>query len=330
MDVNLLIPYPLRLENRYDGRVKRANFLAAAALLTLPAFAAVEVKQSPDKIDISIDGQPFTTLYYGPSTKKPFLAPLRAASGVIVTRRWPTEEVQGETRDHPHHEGLWFNHGNVNGVNFWEHGGANAPFGKIVTDKITTAKGGAKSGEVAFEARWVNFEGKALLRENRKMTFSGDAKTRVVDVDITLTALDQPVKFGDTKEGSFGIRLSDQLREGRGTGTMTNASGAKKMKDVWGKPSPWVDYAGTVDGQAVGVAIFDHPQNPKHPTTWHARDYGLFAANPFGDHDFYNDKTKDGSVTVDAGKSIRFRYRVVIHPGDAAAANIAELYKAWK
>jgi hypothetical protein len=111
---------------------------------------------------------------------------------------------------------------------------------------------------------------------------------------------------------------------------MTNAAGATGMKDVWGKPSPWVDYSGTVDGQPVGIAIFDHSKNPKHPTTWHARDYGLFAANPFGDHDFYNDKTKDGSVTIDPGKSLRFRYRVVLHSGDTAAANVAELYKAWK
>jgi hypothetical protein len=162
------------------------------------------------------------------------------------------------------------------------------------------------------------------------MTFSGDAKARTIDVDITLTALDQPVKFGDTKEGTFGIRLSDQLREKPANGKMTNAAGATGMKDVWGKPSPWVDYSGTVDGQPVGIAIFDHPKNPKHPTTWHARDYGLFAANPFGDHDFYNDKTKDGSVTIDAGKSLRFRYRVVLHSGDTAAANVAELYKAWK
>ena len=309
--------------------MNRAIFLAAA-LLTVPAFAAVEVKKGADRVDISIDGQPFTTLFHGESTVMPFLAPLRAPSGVIVTRRWPMEEVQGETRDHPHHQGMWFNHGNVSGVNFWEHGGRNAPFGRIVTDKITTAEGGAKSGEVAFEARWVNAAGKALLRENRRMKFSGDAKSRIVDMDITLTALDEAVKFDDTKEGTFGIRLSDQLREKGGTGTMTNASGAQKMKDVWGKPSPWVDYSGTVDGQPVGVAIFDHPQNPKHPTTWHARDYGLFAANPFGDRDFYNDKSKDGSVTIQPGKSLRFRYRVVIHSGDTATANISDLYQAWK
>ncbi|HYP09831.1 MAG TPA: PmoA family protein [Bryobacteraceae bacterium] len=318
------------MKNDYDKDVTRPHFLAIAVVAALPVFAAVEVKQGTDKVEVTIDGLPFTTLHYGESTKKPFLAPLRAPSGVVVTRRWPMEDVAGETRDHPHHQGLWFNHGDVNGVNFWEHAGRNAPFGSIVTDKITTAKGGGKSGEIAFEARWVNHEGKALLRENRRMTFSGDANSRIIDVDITLTALEQPVKFGDTKEGSFGIRISDQLKEARGTGTMTNAAGGRKMKEVWGKPSPWVDYSGTIDGQPVGIAIFDHSKNPKHPTTWHSRDYGLFAANPFGDRDFYNDKTKDGSVTIDAGKSLRFRYRVVIHPGDADSAKVADLYKNWK
>lgn len=308
----------------------RLQYLALVGLAALPVFAAVEVKQGTDKVEVSIDGQPFTTLWYGEATKKPFLAPLRAPSGAVITRRGPMEQVQGETTDHPHHQGMWFNHGDVNGINFWEHGGRNAPFGHIVTDKITTAKGGSKSGEVGFEARWVSHDGKAVLRENRRMIFSGDANSRIVDVDITLTALDQPVKFGDTKEGTFGIRLSDQLRETRGTGTMTNAAGGTKMKEVWGKPSPWVDYSGTVDGQQVGVAIFDHSKNPKHPTTWHARDYGLFAANPFGDRDFYNDKTKDGSVTIEPGKSLRFRYRVVIHAGDAKTANVADLYKSWK
>ena len=162
------------------------------------------------------------------------------------------------------------------------------------------------------------------------MIFYGDPANRIFDLDITLTALDTPVKLGDTKEGFFAIRLADKLAEKGGTGTMTNAEGAQKMKNVWGKPSPWVDYSGTLEGEQLGVAIFDHPQNPKHPTTWHSRDYGLFAANALGDHDFQNDKTKDGSITIQPGKSLRFRYRVVIHPGDTAAAKVGDLYKAWK
>ena len=88
-------------------------------------------------------------------------------------------------------------------------------------------------------------------------------------------------------------------------------------------PASWM-------AKQLGIAIFDHPGNPKHPTHWHARDYGLFAANIFGEHDYYNDKQRDGSMTVRARKSVRFRYRVVIHPGDTASAKIAELYKAYK
>lgn len=310
--------------------MKRAN-LFAAVLVIVPAFAAVDVKQGQDRIDVTIDGQPFTTFYFGENTMKPYLSPLRTATGAVVTRLGPMEKVAGESTDHPHHQGLWFTHGDVNGLDFWANVKPGPKFGRVVVDKITTAKSGAKSGEIAFEARWVGPDEKPVLRENRRMIFSGDAQNRIIDLDITLTAVDKPVKFGDTKEGTMAIRLSDKLTENRGgSGTMRNAEGAQKMNAVWGKPSVWVDYSGTLDGQPVGVAMFDHSKNPKHPTTWHSRDYGLFAANPFGDHDFYNDKSKDGSLTVQPGKSLRFRYRVVIHPGDTSAAKIADLYKDWK
>lgn len=287
------------------------------------------MKQSADKVEVTVDGKPFTTFHYGPDTMKPYLAPLRSPSGTVVTRKWPMEESAGETRDHPHHQGLWFTHGMVNDVDFWANVKPGPKFGKVVVDKVKT-KGGGKSGEIQFEGKWLGPDGNALLKESRRMIVHSDPANRIIDFDITLTALDQPVKFGDTKEGFFAIRLADKLAEKGGTGMMTSAEGAQKMKNVWGKPSPWVDYSGTLEGEPVGIAIFDHAQNPKHPTTWHARDYGLFAANAFGDHDFYNDKSKDGSLTIQPGKSLRFRYRVVIHPGDTASAKIGELYKAWK
>ncbi len=299
-------------------------------IAALPGYTAVEVKQGPDKVDVAIDGQPFTTLHYGENVMKPYLAPIRSATGKVITRHWPMENSEGESKDHPHHTGLWFTHGDVNGLDFWGNVKPGPKFGKVVVDKITTAKGGGKSGEIDFEARWLTPDNKALLKESRRMTFSASGANRIIDFDSTLTALDQPVTFGDTKEGFFAIRLADKLAEKGGTGTMTNAEGAQKMKNVWGKPSPWVDYSGTLDGEAVGIAIFDSKNNPKHPTTWHSRDYGLFAANPFGDHDFYNDKSKNGSMTIQPGRSLHFRYRIVIHPGDTATAKIADLYKAWK
>ena len=299
-----------------------------ALACVLPLAADVKVTSEKDRVIVDINGRPFTTLYYGGETMKPYLHPLRAASGTLITRQFPMEKVEGETRDHPHHQGLWFSHGDVNGFDFWGNVRPGPKFGRIVVDKVTKAAGG-KTGTVAFEARWIDPAEKAILKETRRMTFSGDKETRTVDVDLTLTALEGPVKFGDTKEGTFAIRIADAMTEKAKGGVLTNAAGATGMKAVWGKPSPWVDYSGKLGDEALGITILDHPSNPKHPSHWHARDYGLFAANIFGEHDYYNDKQRDGSVTVEPGKSIRFRYRVVIHPGDVSSAKAPELFQQY-
>lgn len=298
--------------------------------LALPLCAQVAIKRSADQITVDINGQPFTTLVMG-DVRKPYLHPIRSASGKIVTRRYPMESVEGEPKDHPHHRGLFFTHGDVNGVDFWasdplaknDGGGA-----KISVKEIRQAKGGGKKGVIAGIFEWRDKGGTLHLVEDRTMTFYAEKDRRTIDLDIKLTAA-RAVKFGDTKEGSFGLRLNPQLQEQKGTGTMTNAEGAAKEKQVWGKRSPWVDYAGTLDGEKMGIAIMDHPGNPRHPTYWHSRAYGLFAANIFGLHDFYNDKTKDGSMEMKQGDTIRFRYRVVIHPGDTASVDLASEFKKY-
>jgi hypothetical protein len=155
------------------------------------------------------------------------------------------------------------------------------------------------------------------------MTFYADPKLRIVDFDITLTAAADAVTFGDAKDGLFGIRMRPVLQEAGGTGHIGNADGLAGERQLWGKPSNWCDYSGTVNGEKVGIAILDHPENPRHPVRWHARGYGLFAANPFALAAFTGDKTKDGSLTVAPGQSVRFRYRVIIHEGDAQDAGIA-------
>jgi hypothetical protein len=303
--------------------------VTASLCLAWGALGQVEIKPGPDKVSVSIDGKPFTDFYIGSEVTKPFLHPLRAASGTIVTRVWPMEEKAGEAKDHVHHRGLWFTHGDVNGVDFW----ANDPSqkspkkGRIVLEKLGKTKSGKKSGVVEATFAWQDPGGKTLLREERAMTFYSDPKLRIIDFDIKLTAVEK-VRFGDTKEGVFAIRLTAPL-DGKHSGKMVSAEGNVGEKAVWGKRSPWVDYSGQVDGETLGVAIFDHPGNPKHPTYWHSRDYGLFAANIFGEHDFYGDKSRDGGMDLEPGKSLRFRYRVVIHPGDTAAADISRLYKEW-
>ncbi|MGH9628279.1 MAG: PmoA family protein [Bryobacteraceae bacterium] len=297
-------------------------------LLVLPAFADVKVARDKDHITVEINGKPFTAFYFGPETTKPYLHPLRSASGKIVTRQFPMENVEGETRDHPHHQGLWFTHGDVNGIDFWSGAAGRSPKkGKVVLDRIVSTKSGKDQGSITARFNWVGPDGKVVLTETREMIFRADPQNRVIDFDITLKANDS-VKFGDTKEGTFAIRLADVLNE-KHTGTMVNAEGAQKMENVWGKASPWVDYVGELDGEKLGIAIMDHPGNPGHPTYWHSRDYGLFAANIFGHHDFLDDKTKDGSRTLKPGETMRFRYRVLIHPGDTKAADLSKLYSQY-
>lgn len=304
-------------------------------LMTMPLCAQVDIQRGQGQISVTIDGKPFTTLFCGPETSKPYLHPLRSASGKIVTRHYPMENVPGETHDHPHHRGLWFGHGNVNGYDFWasepsQHNGKNA---KIVLKNVGRAAGGADSGLIETTFDWDDPEGKVLLTESRTMTFHADPAKRVIDFDITLAAVEN-VTFGDTKEGTFAIRLAAALEEPnpealptpKRTGLMVDSEGRRGEKQVWGHRASWVDYFGEIEGEKLGIAILDHPENPRHPTYWHSRSYGLFAANIFGWHDFLNDKTADGSMKLDPGHSIRFRYRVIIHPGDYQSAKIGAEY----
>ena len=316
------------------------RLLFCAVALALPLAAQVKITNQESKtITVDIDGKPFTVFHIGPDTNKPYLAPLRAASGIIVTRGFPMEQIEGENQDHPHHRGLWFTHGVVNGYDFWANEdsqkGVGKGKGKIVLKKVNKASGGAKSGEINAVFDWTT-EGKPLLTETRRMIFQGDPKLRTIDFDITLKALDK-VTFGDTKEGTFAIRLAAELEEAQPkkiaapvrTGRMVASTGKETEKQVWGSRAAWVDYYGKIKGEAVGLALMDHPGNPRHPTYWHSRSYGLFAANPFGVADFERDKSKNGNMTLEAGQSLRFRYRLVIHPGDVKSADVAALYKEY-
>ena len=302
-------------------------FPLAAAL----ACAQVKIVQAPDRLRIEIDGKHFTDYVTGGDATKPYLHPLRTADGKQVSRSFPMDLVEGEKHDHPHHRGLWFSYGDVNGWDFWgneknQKGGGKGP-GLIKVVKVKDIKNGKKSGSVSTLQDWTDGTGKRLISESRTMTFYSDPAVRMIDFDITLTAIED-AEFGDTKEGAFAIRLARALEEESG-GTMVNAEGAEKEKNVWGKRSAWVDYSGTLDGAKVGILIVDHPSNPRHPTYWHSRAYGLFAANMFGEKEFTKDKAAKGPGTLKAGQSWRFRLRVIIHPGDLKTFDAAAAAKKF-
>lgn len=308
--------------------------LIAAAALAVPAVAQVKITAAAETIDVAIQGKPFTTFYMaGKDVTKPYLHPLRAATGTYVTRMWPMEKVDEEASiakpDHPHQRGLWFAHDNVNGLDFWNNEASytSPNRGKIVLVKVDSVRSGKTSGSIAANFDWTSLEGHKLLSEFRVMTFYGDDKVRTIDFDITLTPL-ETVVFGDTKDGVFGIRMRPVLQEDKGTGHIVNADGLAGEKEVWSKPSNWCDYWGSIGDEKVGIAILDHPDNLHHPVRWHARAYGLFAANPFGSAAF--DKSLPKSpTTVEAGQKLRFHYRVIIHSGDATSADIASRWKQY-
>jgi hypothetical protein len=246
---------------------------------------------------------------------------------------WPMEKVAEEASiakpDHQHQRGLWFAHDSVNGLDFWNNEASYTTpnRGKIVLAKVDSVRNGKKSGSIATTFDWTNLEGHKLLTEFRVMTFYGGEKVRVIDFDITLTAAENVV-FGDTKDGAFGIRMRPVLQEDKGTGHIANADGLTGEKQLWGKPSDWCDYWGTIGDEKVGIAILDHPDNPHHPVRWHARAYGLFAANPFG-VSVFDPSLPKSPTTVEAGQKLRFRYRVIVHPGDTASADIATRWKQY-
>jgi Family of unknown function (DUF6807) len=326
-------------------RIKHVALLVVLSLCTaLPCSAQVNITQEAERIIVEIDGKPFTVFYIGgKDLDRPYLHPLRAASGRIVNRSFPAGGLPGETTDHPHHAGLFYGHGDVNGYNYWAiqnvptpPSKASANMGRIVLKEVASVRSGKATGSVDVVLTWLTPDGKPLLTETRKMTFHAHPELRIVDFDFDFAALDKVV-FRDTKEGTFAMRIATVLEEPPPketasapprTGKLVNAQGGEGEANVWGKRSEWVDYSGQIDGEQVGVVMMDHPGNPRHPTYWHSRGYGLHSINPFGVSDFLNDKTQNGSLTIEPGGHVRFRYRVIVHPG-ASRATLAELYKQY-
>jgi hypothetical protein len=306
-----------------------------ARLLVFGGGEPVELQRNENRIEISIGGHPFTTYYFDPKVAKPYLFPLRSAQGAVVTRGFPmVTDIAGEDHDEPHQRAMYFAHGSVNGFDFW--GEAAFPkwsdhspqtFGRTVFRKLDQMLGGPSFGTLQATFDLVKPDGTKVAEEIQAYTFSGDENSRTIDCKFTIQASEGPVAFGDTKEGTFAVRVVKALESP--PGHMVSSTGATGEKAIWGKRADWVDYYGKVAGEDVGIAIFDNPQNFRHPTYWHARGYGLFAANPFGVREFTRDRRQDGSYTIPAGGSFVLRYRVLIHHGDYREAQVTDAYNRY-
>jgi methane monooxygenase PmoA-like len=321
-----------------------ASLIVTALLLTVVSGAPapperVNLTRHGNQIDVSVGGRPFTTYYFDPAQAKPYLQPLRTATGTVVSRGFPVgnDVPDAHVRDRslePHQRDLYFAHGDINGVNFWAeeafgrfYGQPSMPFGRTTFRKLESVKSGKESGSIRA-AFALEATGRGVMgTEIQEYTFSGDARTRRIDCAFTVRADHGPLTIADTKEGTFAIRVAPELNSP--PGHMVNSRGGAGEPEIWGRQAEWVDYSGTIGGDEVGIAIFDDPANFRHPTYWHARGYGLFSVNPFGLRAFTRDPKADGSHAIAAGASLTLRYRVVIHPGDAAQAGIADEYRRF-
>lgn len=311
--------------------------LAAAGTVSRAASAnAVSLTKSEDRVRVELGGQLFTE-YIFKGAPRPYLFPIIAADGTQLNRDYPMKnDTEGEERDHPHHRSLWFTHGAVNGIDFWLEGPTK---GNIVSQSVETSTANGV-GTIRARNNWVTATGEPVLSDETTIRFRTVPGGRLLDYEVTLKAsAGKEVVFGDTKEGSMAMRVAQWMtaphafakQPGKTQGMIVNDSG-KRQTEAWGKPSKWVDYFGPKDGKTYGVAMFDHPSNPRHPTWWHVRDYGLFAANPFGQKDFEPEQKHaagKGNLIIPAGGSTTFRWRFYFHMGDEKAGKVAEQYAEY-
>ena len=273
----------------------------------------LRVERREDRVRV-LRGDLLLTEYRFQSRSRPVLFPVVGLDGVERTRSWPVGDARpGEAKDHPHHRSCWFGHGEVNGYDFWAEGEGRGRVRHVQLDRAEVDGDGV--AHIVAQNEWIGAGDRPVLTDRRRWSFRITDDGLAIDLDISLHAKHGPLVFGDTKEGTMALRLHPALRL-RGevaTGEAQNSEGVTG-RGVWGKRARWVDYRGTIAGRAVGVAMFDHPDNHAHPTWWHARDYGLVAANPFGVHHFERKPRGTGDLRIADGGVLRCRYRILLHP----------------
>ncbi|MHC4085190.1 MAG: DUF6807 family protein [Planctomycetota bacterium] len=315
-----------RVKALVEQRQVFGQMVAKAQAGGIKRSRGVKIVKADKKLKVEINGKLFTEYNYQ-DVPRPFFYPVIGSTGVPIIRHWPMKEGKDEKQDHVHHRSLWFTHGEVNGQDFWGEGRGS---GKIVHEKFDNITSGRDVGIIQSRNKWVARDGKVICTDTRTQRFYNRPNGQMMDFEITFHASEGKVVLGDTKEGSMAIRLAPTMRvEGKvAKGHIINSEGNRDGA-AWGKRAAWCDYYGPVNGDIVGVAIFDHPKNPKHPTWWHVRTYGLFAANPFGVHNFESKPKGVGDITIPAGESMTFRYRFYFHKGDAKQAQVAKHYRQY-
>ncbi|HXK08291.1 MAG TPA: PmoA family protein [Vicinamibacteria bacterium] len=344
----------------------RLRWVVLAALSPAVSALSVSADQSPRvevqsraadrRVDVLVDGRPFTSYIWPERVSKPVLYPIRTAKGTLVTRGFPLEPRPGERVDHPHQVGYWLTYGDVDGVDYWGNSEAvpapeRAKLGVIRHRQIVASKGGAGRGDLEVLLDWVKPGGVVVLEERTRFAFRADSTSRSIDRVTTLTAKGGTVTFRDTKEGMLGLRVARALEQpadkaevftdasgkptavpvldNKGVSGLYTSSEGLKGDAVWGTRARWMALSGRLGDEDVVVLLLDHPKNPGHPTYWHARGYGLFALNPFGPHAYSNGRDPERPYSLENGQKPAFRYRLSILPGPFAAEKAEAAWKAY-
>ena len=324
---------------------KRRKYFSSVTISILLFFVSTAQKKmvtiikekNENKINVFIGQRLFTSFLYPDTLEKPVLWPINASGGTMITRGFPLQPLPGDPTDHPHHVGLWFNFENVNGLDFWNNSYAIPAdkkhlYGWIKTDKIIKTSNGDK-GVLSYHANWVNQKNEVLLEETTTFEFTGTAHRRIIDRSTTLKA-NTDILFTDAKDGMLGLRVAHELQipsmtdqkftDNKGNVTIVKksadsvASGnyltseGRQGDDAWSTRAIWCKMYGKMGNDSISIVIIDHPANPNYPTFWHARGYGLFAANPLGGKIFTNGKSEK-NLRLKTGESVRFYYRIIIH-----------------
>ena len=315
---------------RFEPCVRLLSLLAAMSMSQFASAAEVTIEPSERGAVVKIDGEVFAE-YLKKSGHQPAVWPIIGPTGKPLTRSYPAGPLlPDEMDDHPHHHSFWFTHGDVNRVDFWRSKLETHKDNEIVHREFVETASDGEIARIVTRNDWVS-DGKKICEDERKLEFGADDSGRWIDFTVRLIASEGDVTLGETKEGSLGIRVNAPLTVDEKQGAHITNSRGQMDDQAWGQFADWVDDYGLVDGEMVGVAIFSHPDNFRHPTRWHARTYGLVAANPFGEGEFSRDDSqpKQGAVTLREGDELVLRYRLFLHKGDPKEADVAGAYQKF-
>ena len=338
------------------GMLHRAA--AAAALLPLtvlvgfgpaavgPASAAdsqrLSIREDRHGVTVEVNGGPFAS-YVIDESNKPCLWPVVGPTGKPMTRAYPMRDLPeepAEQRDHPHHRGITFGHESIAGSDSWHDrstfpdADAGSPrlarLGRIAHREFSLLSLDADKAVIEELCDHLDPAGRPVVAERRRLTFRATHAVRTIDIDQEFQAAPSAgtVAFGDNKDAGLFVRVPTSMAvDSRQGGRIINSEG-QADKDAWSRPARWCDYHGPVAGEHLGIAILNHPSSHRHPTRWHVRTYGLFAANPFASRG-YDAALPDGTSTLAPNEVLRLHHRFVLHGGDEKDAAIDEAWQAY-